>query len=150
MIVISKAGKEDVQVIADFQVAMALETEGIQLDPETVYKGVSMVFADPSKGFYLVAKQDDEIVGSLMITFEWSDWRARTVWWIQSLYVLAGYRRQGVFKQMYAWLLERVSPDDSIGGIRLYVDLTNLNAQKVYESIGMDGNHYRFYEYMKS
>jgi GNAT superfamily N-acetyltransferase len=129
---------------------MAQETEGINLEMETVLRGVGSVFDDPGKGFYLVARVDGRITGSLMITYEWSDWRARTVWWIQSLYVTADCRRLGIFKQMYAWLLDRVHEDDSIGGIRLYVDLTNLNAQKVYESIGMNGNHYRFYEFMKS
>jgi ribosomal protein S18 acetylase RimI-like enzyme len=150
MIVISKAKEIDIQVIVDFQVAMALETEGIDLNPETVLRGVSAVFADPTKGFYLVAQEGDLITGSLMITYEWSDWRARTVWYIQSLYVIPEYRRQGIFRQMYAWLLEKVNADDSIGGIRLFVDHTNLNAQKVYDSIGMDGNHYRFYEFMKT
>lgn len=150
MITISKAEKKDIQVIAGFQLAMALETEGIRLDPETVLRGVGAVFTDPAKGFYLVAKEGAVITGSLMITYEWSDWRARTVWYIQSLYVIPEFRRRGIFRQMYAWLLERVNADDSIGGIRLYVDLTNQNAQKVYDSIGMDGNHYRFYEFMKS
>lgn len=149
MSIISVAEYEDIQVIAGFQVAMAMETEGIRLDPDTVIRGVRAVFDDPSKGFYLVARDGDRITGSLMITFEWSDWRARTVWWIQSLYVIPEYRRMGIFKQMYAWLLERVNGDEQVGGIRLYVDLTNVNAQKVYESIGMDGNHYRFYEFMK-
>lgn len=149
MVVISKADRQDIQVIVGFQVAMAMETEGIGLDPEIVTRGVEAVFDDPGKGFYLVARDGDRVTGSLMITYEWSDWRARTVWWIQSLYVIPGYRRSGVFRQMYAWLLERVNRDDQVGGIRLYVDLTNVNAQKVYESIGMDGNHYRFYEFMK-
>jgi GNAT superfamily N-acetyltransferase len=149
MIIISQAAKKDIQVITDFQVAMAMETEGINLDPQTVLRGVSTVFEHPAKGFYLVAIEDGRTVGSLMITYEWSDWRARTVWWIQSLYVIPEYRRLGIFKKMYAWLLEKVNSDDSIGGIRLYVDLTNHHAQKVYESIGMDGNHYRFYEFMK-
>ena len=112
-------------------------------------RGVGAVFSDPTRGFYLVAREEGRTTGCLLITYEWSDWRARTVWYIQSLYVIPEYRRQCIFKQMYAWLLEKVSQDDSIGGIRLFVDLTNLNAQKVYESLGMDGNHYRFYEYMK-
>jgi ribosomal protein S18 acetylase RimI-like enzyme len=149
MIEISKAEQNDIPVIAGFQVAMALETEGITLDPATVIRGVSAVFDDPGKGFYLVAREGDRIAGSLMITYEWSDWRARTVWWIQSLYVLPDCRRMGIFRQMYAWLLERVNREENVGGIRLYVDRTNTNAQKVYESIGMDGNHYRFYEFMK-
>ena len=150
MIIISKAEGKDIQIIVDFQMAMALETEKINLDPETVHRGVSAVFADPTKGFYLTAKVDELIIGSLMITYEWSDWRARTVWWIQSLYVVPEFRRKGVFKRMYAWLLDKVNRDDSIGGIRLNVDHTNLNAQKVYESLGMNGNHYRLYEYMKT
>lgn len=150
MIEINKAEEKDIQVIADFQVVLALETEGINLNPGIVLRGVSKVLADPTKGFYLVAKEEGRTIGSLMITYEWSDWRARTVWWIQSLYVVPEHRRQGIFRQMYAWLLEKVNRDDSVGGIRLYVDHTNLKAQKVYESLGMDGNHYRFYEFMKS
>ena len=150
MIEINKAEEKDIQVIVDFQVVLALETEGINLNPGIVLRGVSKVLADPTKGFYLVAKEEGRTIGCLMITYEWSDWRARTVWWIQSLYVVPEHRRQGIFRQMYAWLLEKVNRDDSVGGIRLYVDHTNLKAQKVYESLGMDGNHYRFYEFMKS
>ena len=149
MIVITKAEEKDIQTIAIFQLALAWETERIHLDMETVSRGVGAVFADSTRGFYLVAREEGRTTGCLLITYEWSDWRARTVWYIQSLYVIPEYRRQGIFKQMYAWLLEKVNQDDSIGGIRLFVDLTNLNAQKVYESLGMDGNHYRFYEYMK-
>jgi ribosomal protein S18 acetylase RimI-like enzyme len=149
MIIITTAEKDDIQLIADFQVLMAWETERINLDSGTVLRGVGAVFEDTSRGFYLIAKEDSRTIGCLMITYEWSDWRARTVWYIQSLYVIPDYRRRGIFRQMYAWLLDKVNGDDSIGGIRLYVDLTNVAAQKVYDSIGMDGNHYRFYEYMK-
>lgn len=149
MINLSKADLADIDVIVDFQVAMAWETERINLDPETVMRGVSAVFNDHTKGFYLVAKEKGTAVGSLMITYEWSDWRNRTVWWLQSLYVVPEFRRRGIFKQMYGWLLDRITGDESVGGIRLYVDRTNQDAQKVYESLGMDGNHYRFYEFMK-
>ncbi len=149
MISISKAVSSDIEDIAAFQILMAKETEGIGLDRDTVMRGVNAVFDDPGKGFYLVASEAGCTVGSLMITFEWSDWRARQVYWIQSLYVIPERRRQGIFKQMFAWLHERIEHDDSVGGIRLYVDQTNVNAQKVYESLGMDGNHYRFYELMK-
>jgi ribosomal protein S18 acetylase RimI-like enzyme len=149
MIIISRAEEGDIQIITDFQLALAIETEAVYLDPETVFRGVGTVFKDATKGFYLVAKEEDRVIGALMVTFEWSDWRARTVWWIQSLYVVPEYRRQGIYKQMYSWLLDKINHDDTVGGIRLYVDRSNLNAQKVYESLGMDGNHYRFYEFMK-
>ena len=146
---ILKAIPGDAHTIAAFQKAMALETEGLALDDETVKLGVAAVFDDPGKGFYLVAKEGGSIVASLMITYEWSDWRCRTVWWIQSLYVIPERRREGIFRRMYGWLLERIREDESVGGLRLYVDRTNEQAMKVYESLGMDGNHYRFYEFMK-
>jgi GNAT superfamily N-acetyltransferase len=149
MISIEMAGRSDIQVVADFQVMMARETENLDLDPGTVMQGVTAVFDDPGKGFYLVARADEGIVACLMITREWSDWRNRTVWWIQSLYVVPGYRRRGIFRSMYAWLIDRIREDDRVGGIRLYVDRTNVKAQRVYEAIGMDGEHYRFYEDMK-
>lgn len=149
MMEIVRAEEKDFNVIVGFQIAMALETEGITLDNETVVRGVRAVLDDPSKGFYVVARDNEVTCASLLITFEWSDWRARTVWWIQSLYVIPEHRRKGIFKKMYVWLLEKVTRDNSIGGIRLYVDQTNTGAQKVYESLGMDGNHYRFYEFMK-
>ena len=149
MIRIFKADDSDIKLIADFQVAMARETEDMDLNLETVLRGVGSVFIDPAKGFYLVAKEDGQTLGSLMITYEWSDWRAMRVWWIQSLYVVPERRRQGIFRRMFAWLEEEMDRDGSIGGIRLYVDQTNMSAQKVYESLGMDGNHYRFYEKMK-
>ena len=149
MIRIEKASNADAGRIAEFQVLMARETENLELDPELVGKGVSMVFEDPGKGFYLVARDEHQVVASLMITYEWSDWRARNVWWIQSLYVIHEYRQQGVFRLMYQWLQERIAGDESIGGIRLYVDNTNDRAHRVYSAIGMAGDHYRVFEQMK-
>ena len=146
---IRKADIDDVPAIANFQIAMALETEDLKLNPDIVHKGVKSVMNDPSKGFYLVTEINNEVVASLMITLEWSDWRAQTVWWIQSLYVKPEYRKQGIYKNMYSHLRKLVQEDDSLGGIRLYVDKTNTSAQKVYEALGMDGNHYKFYEQMK-
>lgn len=150
MIEIRQADASEAAVIAAFQLAMALETENLVLDAVTVHRGVQAVFEDEGKGFYLVAVNSERIVASLMITFEWSDWRNRTVWWIQSLYVIPEMRRKGIYRQMYAWLRQQVDANDSIGGIRLYVDKSNHPAQRVYEELGMDGEHYRFYEAMKN
>ncbi|NLO69329.1 MAG: GNAT family N-acetyltransferase, partial [Bacteroidales bacterium] len=104
MIKIEQANVEDTPAIVAFQLAMALETEELRLDPPMVQQGVNAVFNDPGKGFYLVARDGNKLISSLMITYEWSDWRAKTVWWIQSLYVLPEYRQQGVFRQMFDWL----------------------------------------------
>lgn len=148
MIKIEQANVEDTPAIVAFQLAMALETEELRLDPPMVQQGVNAVFNDPGKGFYLVARDGNKLISSLMITYEWSDWRAKTVWWIQSLYVLPEYRQQGVFRQMFDWLSHQARESGTVGGIRLYVDNRNMSARAVYEALGMDGEHYRFYELM--
>ncbi len=146
---IRKAQTKDIEAIAAFQLAMAMETENLELNQDTVLIGVKSVLEDPSKGFYIVKEENNKVVASLMITLEWSDWRAQTIWWIQSLFVAPEWRQKGIYKSMYLYLKELVQNDPSIGGIRLYVDKTNTTAQKVYEALGMDGEHYRFYEDMK-
>lgn len=143
------AKKENTNIIADFQQKMAWETEEFKLDEETVLKGVSAVFENPELGRYFVVKSEDKIVASLLITYEWSDWRNAKVWWIQSVYVLPEHRRKGVFKMMYSHIRSIVQKDEKIGGVRLYVDKTNKNAQKTYENVGMNGEHYQLFEWMK-
>ncbi len=145
-ITIRKALAIEAPIIADFQVKMAWETEELELDPDIVQRGVKGVFDDSGKGFYLVAVHKQELIASLMITLEWSDWRAKTVWWIQSLYVIPAYRKKGVFKRMYNHLKETIHHLPDVAGIRLYVDKSNISAMRVYEAIGMDGEHYQLYE----
>lgn len=147
--IIRYAHHSDADVIAGFQLKMALETEQLELDPEVVKLGVTSVLNDSSKGFYLVFEEAGRVAGCLMITKEWSDWRARWVWWIQSLYVLPGLRQKGIFKRMYDYLVSVLERDPDVAGIRLYVDRTNIRARKVYEAIGMDGEHYQLFEWMK-
>jgi len=135
--------------IIDFQIAMALETEGVALDRPTVTRGVEAVFRDPSKGRYYVAAHGDQVVASLLITYEWSDWRDGIVWWIQSVYVRPQFRGQRVYAGLYAFIRDLASSDDHIKGIRLYVDERNSRAKIVYARLGMIGEHYRVFEWMK-
>ncbi|MCF8303200.1 MAG: GNAT family N-acetyltransferase [Bacteroidales bacterium] len=145
---IMEALPDEWKVITDFQQKMALETENISLDAETVKKGVQQVFTDHSKGRYYLAKHDGEVVASMLTTFEWSDWRNGTVLWLQSVYVLPDYRKKGIFRMMYHHIKQKVENTESLVGIRLYVDKTNKVAQKVYESLGMSGDHYQLFEWM--
>jgi ribosomal protein S18 acetylase RimI-like enzyme len=141
----------DIDVIADFQVKMAFETEnGLKLDPQVVQLGVSAVMDDPAKGKYWVAELDGNLVGCLLTVPEWSDWRNGTVLWIHSVYVHPDFRKMGVYKALYAHLKCMVEESRDLRGLRLYVDKTNQKAQKVYESLGMNGDHYLTYEWMKS
>ena len=149
MITVRPATIDDAIAIIDFQLNMAMETENLTLDYPTVTRGVQAVFEDSTKGSYYVALDDKKIIGSLMTTYEWSDWRCGTVIWIQSVYIIKDYRGQGVYKKLYKYIQQLVTPESGYRGIRLYVDKTNLPAQRVYEKMGMNGEHYQVYEWMK-
>lgn len=146
---VRSARPEDASIIAGFQLLMALETEGIELDPETVSRGVNAVFADPARGEYFVADVGGWIVGCLLVTPEWSDWRNGTVLWIESLYVIPEMRGRGVYRALYEHLQERVQTSPDLMGIRLYVDKRNTAAQRVYTRLGMAREHYELFEWMK-
>ena len=107
------------------------------------------VFEDPSRGRYFVAESDGQIVASLLITPEWSDWRNGVVWWIQSVYVRPDMRKRRVFGGLYDHVRRLAEATESVKGIRLYVDRRNTDAQEVYRRLGMDGEHYRVFEWMK-
>lgn len=139
----------DIQVIADYQVKMAWETEQLKLDPPTVELGVAAVFDDPSKGKYWLAEVKGEVVGCFLTVPEWSDWRNGTVLWIHSVYVKPDFRKHGVFRKLYSHLKTMVEGSKDLRGLRLYVEKTNGPAQKVYESLGMSGEHYHLYEWLK-
>lgn len=131
---------------------MARETEGLELDPETVDRGVGAVFADRTRGEYFVAEDAADggrIVGCLMVTPEWSDWRNGTVLWIQSLYVVPELRGRGVYRALYEHLQARVQASPELMGIRLYADKRNTVAQRVYARLGMTREHYELFEWMK-
>jgi GNAT superfamily N-acetyltransferase len=139
----------DANDIIDFQIAMARETEDFELQRDITTRGVHAVFADPALGRYFVAEADGHVVASLMITYEWSDWRNGVVWWIQSVYVVPDFRRRGVYAGLYQHVKAMVEAEPSIRGIRLYVDDRNTSAQEVYTRLGMNGEHYKVYEWMK-
>ncbi len=144
-----KATIDDSSVIVEFQLAMAMETEDLALDANTCTRGVDAVFQDSSLGRYYIAEIDDTVVGSLMITLEWSDWRAGYVWWIQSVFVRPGFRGRGVYGGLYGFVQDESKLDENVRGIRLYVDRSNETARSVYARLGMNGDHYVVFEWMK-
>jgi GNAT superfamily N-acetyltransferase len=144
-----EATPDDAGSIVDFQLAMARETENLELDREILSRGVAAVFADATLGRYFVATEEGDVIGSLLVTYEWSDWRNGMVWWIQSVYVVPSFRRRGVYAGLYGHVRSFVESDALIRGIRLYVDERNKAAQEVYGRLGMNGEHYRVFEWMK-
>ncbi len=132
----------DADTIAANNVAMALEAEHKRLDPVIARAGAHAPFADVGRGRYYLAEVDGRVVGQLMITYEWSDWRNGVFWWIQSVYVDPESRRQGVFRALYAHVESLARTDVGVCGIRLYVDRDNLRAQETYRRCGMrDGGY---------
>jgi ribosomal protein S18 acetylase RimI-like enzyme len=148
MITVRTATREDAEAIIYFQLNMAWETEAMRLVPETVTKGVNAVFEDPSRGQYYVAEDNGRRIASLLITYEWSDWRNANVWWLQSVYVVPEFRRKGVFRLMYSHI-KQLAEEQDVAGLRLYVETNNTRAQKTYEALGMSSEHYNFFEWMR-
>src|SRR5262245_44745197 len=136
----------ELSTLVQFNRALAEESEGRALDPERLRAGVGAVFADPSRGTYYLALRGEEVLGGLLITSEWSDWRNGAFWWIQSVYVVPAARRQGVFRQLYEHVLARARANPEVCGIRLYVDHENRPAQQVYTRLGMREARYRFFD----
>ena len=134
--------------IADFNRAMAMETEGLALDEKTVAAGVVALMGHPDRGFYLVAEVDGSVAGCLLITYEWSDWRNKMFWWIQSVYVKPEHRGHGVYRAMEDKVQALAAQAGNVCGFRLYVHKNNTRAQEVYRTLGMHETEYLLFEDM--
>lgn len=143
---IRHAAKKDAAIIAGFNRAMAYETEGRRLSQAVLSKGVRGLFSHPHYGFYLVVEIDKRVVGSLLITPEWSDWRNGAFWWIQSVYVLPAFRRKGIYRALHETVKTLAKKNLQVCGIRLYVDGGNAAAQATYTTMGMKETGYRLFE----
>jgi ribosomal protein S18 acetylase RimI-like enzyme len=147
-ILIREARPDDWPVIAEFNCRLALETENKRLDPATIENGVRTLIQEPARGRYFLAVINDCVVGQLMHTREWSDWRNGDIWWLQSVYVAAEFRRRGVFRRLYQHLQTLAESDPRVVGIRLYVEHGNARAQETYRSLGLTGGGYEVMEQM--
>jgi L-amino acid N-acyltransferase YncA len=148
-IYIRKARAADTEKIVEFQMSTALETEGMQLDEQTVTKGVKAVFEQPSKGFYYIAEKEGQPIGCVLVVPEWSDWRNGTVLWMHSIYVVPQQRRKGVLKELYNYLQEMVLKSPNLMGIRTLIDKRNQRGIKVAQALGLPGDHYNTFEWLK-
>ena len=139
---IREAVASDATQIAQYNALLAMESEGTRLAPEVAERGAEAMFADRSRGRYWLAEVDGEVVGQLMLTYEWSDWRNGMVWWIQSVYVHGDFRRRGVFSALYRHVESLARQEPEVCGLRLYVERDNARAQSTYEALGMHTTNY--------
>ncbi len=144
------AKPEDAATIASFSAAMALETEGRRLDFDRLHEGTRAILNSPEHGFFMVAEvkqaDDSQLLGQLMITYEWSDWRNGVFWWIQSVYVDPVWRRQNVFRRMNEAVMATAKTSPNVCGVRLYVEENNSVAQAVYRKLGLTPSSYAIFE----
>jgi ribosomal protein S18 acetylase RimI-like enzyme len=147
---IRRARARDAAALISFNRAMALETERKDLWPEVIGAGVRALLRRPESGFYSVAESRGEVIGALMVTKEWSDWRNGDFWWIQSVYVKPEYRQRGVYRRMYGYLRRLAAKERAVCGFRLYVERDNRRAQATYRASGMERTHYLVYEHLKT
>lgn len=139
---IRPALSDDWPTLVEFNCRLAEETEHKHLDRQHIVPGVQAALADPRKGRYFVACDGDRIVGQLLHTFEWSDWRNGDIWWLQSVYVLPEFRRQGVFTALFEHLRHEALADPNVVGLRLYVEKKNHRAQETYRRLDfVDGGY---------
>ena len=143
---IRNATLADAPVLAEFNRNIALETENITLIPAVILSGVKAVLETPARGFYVVAEARGDLVASLMVTTEWSDWRNGQLWWIQSVYVTRPWRRRGIYRLLYNHVKQLAAKERNVCGFRLYVERENRAARKTYAALGMYQTPYAMYE----
>ncbi len=143
---IRRARLTDAVTIAAFNARLAWETEHRRLNSARVQRGVVALLKDPAKGTYFVAEEKGAIIGQLLITPEWSDWRNGDFWWIQSVYVVPEFRRRGVFCALFSQVRKRAKSRRNICGLRLYVETANYRAQRTYRQLGMHSAPYKIFE----
>jgi GNAT superfamily N-acetyltransferase len=149
-LIIRAANLDDVESIITFSAAMALETENRHLDVARLREGTLSLLNTPSYGFFMVAEivegEQRRLIGQLMITYEWSDWRNGVFWWIQSVYVDPAWRRRGVFRRIHEAVVSQAKADVKVCGLRLYVEQDNHTAEAVYQRVGLKRSVYKVYE----
>jgi len=147
MFIVRHAKLNDLDAIVNCNISMAKESENLELERDIVIKGVRTALTDETKALYFVAESDKDVVGTLMVTYEWSDWRNGNIWWLQSVYVLPEWREKGVFSAMFKHV-RNLAKSQNVKGLRLYMKHTNKVAQAVYEHVGMIQSHYVVFEKM--
>lgn len=149
--IVRPALQEDLDTLVRFSAAMARETEGRRLEEARLRQGTQAVLDSPARGFYIVAELADRslrrVVGQMLVTFEWSDWRNAVFWWIQSVYVDPAWRRRGVYRTMHRAIVKRAKSREDVCGVRLYVEGENRTAKAVYARVGLETSSYRVFEH---
>lgn len=143
---IRKAATGDVTTVVEFHAQLAQESESVALDKDLARRGVEDVLADPSKGVYWLAEVNGAVVGQVLLTTEWNDWRDGFFWWIQGAFVKKEWRGRGVFHALFDFVQEQAAEHRDVCGVRLCIEVQNIRAKRVCESLGLEATHHEVYE----
>jgi ribosomal protein S18 acetylase RimI-like enzyme len=164
LVTIRDARLDDAEIVVDFNCRLAWETEHKRLDPAVIGPGVAEALRRPEYAKYFIAESlaplapvlrgegpgvrgtQEAVVGQMMITYEWSDWRNGLFWWIQSVYVVEAARRCGVFRALYHHVESLARATPGVIGLRLYVEHENAAALATYRKLGMVPSGHVLYE----
>lgn len=147
---IRKAMLRDLSDLVQFNLDLAKESEDLTLNYDKIYQGVKAALVNEDVAMYYVYEQDNKVIGQIMLTKEWSDWRNGYFWWIQSVYIDKKFRRQGIFKALYEYVKSQAEENEQVCGLRLYVERNNDLAKDTYLALGMKETHYLLYEWEKN
>jgi GNAT superfamily N-acetyltransferase len=146
---IRMAEPADSAILIEFNRRMAREVEGLELDPADAAGGVEAVFADSRKGLYWIAERGGRVVGHLLTSFEWSPWHNGRLCWLLSLYIVPEARGRWVYQKLLEHVRRAAASWTDVLWIRLYIDRRNFAAHRLARSLGMIGDRYARYEWMK-
>lgn len=147
---IRKAMLRDLSDLVQFNLDLAKESEDLTLNYDKIYQGIKAALVNEDVAMYYVYEQDNKVIGQIMLTKEWSDWRNGYFWWIQSVYIDKKFRRQGIFKALYEYVKSQAEENEQVCGLRLYVERNNDLAKDTYLALGMKETHYLLYEWEKN
>ena len=136
----------DIEVITDFNCRLAAETESRCLDRDTVRSGVQRGLTVGDEVQYFLAEDDSGVIGQLMLTREWSDWRDGWMIWLQSVFVIPEKRGRSVFRALLSHAIADVASRTEAVNVRLYVDHENQGAKASYRRMGFQSAGYEIME----
>ena len=136
----------DIAVISEFNCCLAKETENKTLDRATVLDGVRRGLELGDEVQYFVAEDESGVIGQIMLTREWSDWRNGWMIWLQSVYVSPAKRGAGVFRMLFERSIEMAQMRCNPVCVRLYVEHENEIAMTTYRRLGFQASGYQVME----